>query len=277
MALPIGIMQGRLVPKEEGRFQSFPASRWRDEFPNARDAGIACIEWIYEEPHEAENPLRTDAGIAELKKLSAETGVAVRSICADYYMTKCLVTAEAKGNSEAVAHLEWLIEQAGKLGITYIVLPFVDSSSLKTPAERAALPAILAGALAKAKANGVELHLETDLPPADFAALLGNANHSHLKCNYDIGNSASLDFNQDEELRMLGPWLGSVHVKDRVKGGSTVPLGTGNADFSACFRRIKEAGFDRWFILQAARGVEGDEVAWTRQNRTFVEEWQKRV
>ena len=50
--LPIGIMQGRLVPKEGGRFQSFPAQRWRDEFANAREAGIANIEWIYEEPNE---------------------------------------------------------------------------------------------------------------------------------------------------------------------------------------------------------------------------------
>lgn len=268
----IGIMQGRLVPKEEGRFQSFPAKRWRDEFGFARDAGIDCIEWIYEEPNEAANPMRTDEGQDELKQLAGKTGVSVRSICADYYMTKCLVRPDATANEDALAHLSWLIGRARRMGITYIVLPFVDSSSLTTQAQRDALPDILAGVLEEARLANVELHLETDLPPQAFAALLKRAGHSHLKANYDIGNSASLGFDQGEELTLLGPWLGSVHVKDRVKGGSTVPLGTGNADFPTCFQKIRDAGFARWFILQAARGEEGDEIAWTAKNRRFVEE-----
>lgn len=270
--LPIGIMQGRLIPKEEGRFQSFPAQRWRDEFAHAREAGIDCIEWIYEEPHEDANPMRTDEGHAELKRLSAETGVGVWSICADYYMTRRLVRPDATADEGAVAHLTWLIGRAARLGITYIVIPFVDSSSLATDAERDALPGILAGALKEAKDCGVELHLETDLPPQAFAKLLERAGHSHLKANYDIGNSASLGYDQGEELTLLAPWLGSVHIKDRVKGGSTVPLGTGNADLPTCFRKIRDANFSRWFILQVARGKEGDEISWMKHNRKFVEE-----
>lgn len=271
MTPPVGIMQGRLVPKEEGRFQSFPAKRWRDEFVLGREAGIACIEWIYEEPNEDLNPMRSDDGQAEMKRLSAETGVSVWSICADYYMTKLLVRPDATADEDAVAHLSWLIGRAGRYGVTYIVLPFVDSSSLKTEAERAALPGILSGVLEKAKAAGVELHLETDLPPRDFAALLERAGHSHLKANYDIGNSAGMGFNQTEELTILAPWLGSVHVKDRVKGGGTVPLGTGNADIPGCFDKIRDANFARWFILQVARDVEGDETAWIKHNRQLVE------
>ena len=41
-----GIMQGRLVPPEGGRYQSIPRERWRDEFPRAQAAGIGYIEWI---------------------------------------------------------------------------------------------------------------------------------------------------------------------------------------------------------------------------------------
>ena len=215
--------------------------------------------------------MRNDEGHAELKRLMAETGVSVWSICADYYMTKRLVRPDATADEGALAHLSWLIGRAAKLGITYIVLPFVDSSSLKTEAERAALPRILSGVLSQAKAVGVELHMETDLPPRAFAALLDRAGHSHLKANYDIGNSASLGYDQGEELTILAPWLGSVHVKDRVKGGGTVPLLTGNADLPTCFRKIHDAGFSRWFILQVARGGEGDEIAWIRKNRQFVE------
>lgn len=269
--LPIGTMQGRLVPKEEGRFQSFPAQRWRDEFANARQAGTACIEWIYEEPNEDKNPLRTDEGQAEMRKLSAETGTQVWSICADYYMTRRLITPDAKADAGAVEHLSWLLERAARLGVTYIVIPFVDSSSLKTQAERDALPGAFSTLLPKAAKLGVELHLETDLPPQPFAALLEKVGHSHLKANYDSGNSSSLGFDPEEELTVLAPWLGSVHIKDRVLGSSTVPLGTGNADLPTVMRKIREADFKRWFILQVARGEEGQEVPWCAANREYVE------
>lgn len=272
----VGIMQGRLLPPFEGRFQAFPATDWRREFSLARQAGLACIEWIYEQPHAAANPLGSDDGIAEMTELSRRTGIGVWSICADYYMTAPLVGEDGAIRSEIVAHLEWLIGRAGRLGARYVVLPFVDASSLRTPAAQAALPPALRRVLPAAEAAGVELHLETDLPPGLFASVLRNANHPLVKANYDIGNSASLGYDPHEELTTLAPWLGSVHVKDRARGGGTVPLGSGNADFTTCFERIGAAGFDRWFILQAARAAAGneavDEVELARRNRRFVEQ-----
>jgi hexulose-6-phosphate isomerase len=263
-------MQGRLTPPFEGRFQAFPASSWRDEFYRAREAGLASIEWIYELPHEAENPLGTDVGLDEVRRLSDETGVRIHSICADYYMQSPLVVG---GNVQAdvVEHLKWLLGRAAALGLWYIVLPFVDQSSLRTDSDRQALKQLLAGVLPLAETLGVELHLETDLPPVDFSRLLTDVGHPLLKANYDIGNSASLGYDPDEELTLLGPWLGSVHVKDRLLNGSTVVLGTGNADFHTCFRLILAAGYSRPFILQAARGTEGDETVWISHNREFVE------
>lgn len=277
MTARVGIMQGRLLPPFEGRFQTFPAEDWREEFPRAQAAGLHCIEWIYELPHEAENPLGTDAGLAEMKVLADRTGVTARSICADYYMQRPLIGASGRADPEVTAHLEWLIGRAALLSAAYMVLPFVDQSSLKTEAERAELIRILGSILPLADRAGVELHLETDLPPTAFTALLAEVGHPRLKANYDIGNSASLGYDPDEELVALKPFLGSVHVKDRVRGGGTVPLGTGAADFAACFHRIREAGFDRWFILQVARGAEGDELEWARRNRAFVEDWVART
>lgn len=272
----VGIMQGRLLPPFEGRFQAFPATDWRKEFPLAQQAGLACIEWIYEQPHAAANPLGSDDGIAEMAALSRQTGIGVWSICADYYMTSPLVGEDGTVRSEVVAHLEWLIGRAGRLGARYMVLPFVDASSLRSPAAQDALPQALRRVLPAAEAAGVELHLETDLPPDRFTAVLRSADHPLVKANYDIGNSASLSYEPHEELTALAPWLGSVHVKDRVRGGGTVPLGTGNADFATCFERIRAAGFDRWFILQAARAAAGneavDEVELARRNRGFVEQ-----
>ena len=263
-------MQGRLLPPTEGRFQAFPAAGWREEFPRARDAGLARIEWIYEVPHEADNPLGSEAGVAELRRLAAETGVAVRSICADYYMGRLLVGADDRPDASVVEHLRWLLGRAALLGVGYMVLPFVDASSLKTDSARAAAAEALAAVLPAAEAAGVELHLETDLAPPVFAALLRRIGHPLVKANYDIGNSASLGYDPEEELTTLAPWLGSVHVKDRVLGGGTVALGTGNADFPTCFRLIRRAGFAGCFILQAARDAALSEVELARRNIAFV-------
>lgn len=267
---PVGIMQGRLLPPFEGRFQTFPAVGWRQEFGHARQAGLASIEWIYEVPHEADNPLGSDAGLAELRALMDETGVMVRSICADYYMQSRLVV-DGEPHPAMVDHLKWLIGRAAALRLWYVILPCVDASALKTPADRSAFKAVLAETLPVAAAAGVELHLEADLPPREFRAFIDDVGHPALKANYDIGNSASLGFDPEEELTLLGPVLGSVHIKDRVLRGATVALGTGNADFPTCFRLIKAAGYTRPLILQAARGAAGDEMTWTRHNREFVD------
>ena len=271
----IGVMQGRLVPPEGGQFQSFPVRRWRDEFALAKKAGLCCIEWVYEAASADINPLSTDEGLREIRRLSEQSGVAVRSICADYFMTHRLVGEDGEPDSDAAAHLRWLIGRAGFLRAIYIVLPFVDESAMRSEKERNALPAALAPVLAAAEAANVELNLETDLPAPGLVSLLDSIGHRLVRANYDTGNSAALGFNQNEELKTLAPWLGSVHVKDRTRGGGTVALGTGNANFAACFERIHDAGFDRWFILQAARGQPGDELAWVTRQREFVESQMK--
>lgn len=271
MAIEVGIMHGRLTPPFEGRFQAFPANSWRQEFHNAKAAGLSCIEWIYEKPHEDDNPLGTNDGVAEIRALANETGVRVSSICADYYMEERLIGDDASVNQSVADHLRWLIGRAGTLGVAYIVLPFVDSSSLKDDEQITALTNLLRDIAPDAHKADVELHLETDLPPKTFRALLDKVDNDAIRVNFDIGNSAALGYDPEEELTLLAPYLGSVHVKDRVFGGGTVSLGSGNADFETCFRKITEANFERWFILQVARGDDGDEVAWSIANRNFVE------
>jgi L-ribulose-5-phosphate 3-epimerase len=267
----VGIMQGRLLPPFKGRFQAFPAEGWQLEFSLARQAGLYCIEWIFEEPGQEQNPISTDGGIAEMEKLSSEHGVLVRSVCADYYMTQRLISSQGDLHKKTVSHFLWLAERIKKLGVRYVVLPFVDSSSLASEAERDGLVIFLGKILPSLEGLDLEVHLETDFPPKIFSEVMERIDHPLIRVNYDIGNSAALGFDPAEELKLLGPRLGSVHVKDRVLGGATVPLGTGNADFATCFRLISESGFDRWFILQAAREDGLDEAELAAQNRHFVE------
>jgi L-ribulose-5-phosphate 3-epimerase len=268
---PIGIMQGRLSPAVGGRIQAFPVDTWPEEFSLAREAGLDCIEWVYEADTESANPLRTDEGIAQVRLLAENSGVAVWSICADYYMTERLVTSDGVPRENAVKHLIWLLQRASLLNVRHIVLPFVDDSSLQSPQEVEGLSAVLELVLSAVDRAGVELHLETDLGPADLMVLLKRISSPLVRMNYDIGNSAALGHDPVEELTLLGPWLGSVHVKDRLRGGNTVQLGTGAADFPTCFRIICSSGFRGPFVLQAAREEGVNEVSLAIRNREFVE------
>ena len=91
-----------------------------------------------------------------------------------------------------------------------------------------------------------------------------------LRVNYDSGNSASLGYDVASELAAYGARIGSVHIKDRVRGGGTVPLGTGDADLPALFSGLARLRYQGDYVLQVARGTDGGEVEWARQNRAFL-------
>lgn len=264
----IGIMQGRLVPPESGRFQAFPRERWKEEFTLAAQVPLAYIEWIYDLYGADANSLTGD--IRQLQAASESTGVATRSMCADYFMDLPFLRCSARECAERQEFLNRLLRLAGQVGIQRTVLPFVDASRIETDEDKDTVIRVLREALPAARETGVELHLETALGPADFAALLDRIPDPMVKVNYDSGNSSSLGFAAAEEFAAYGDRVGSVHIKDRVRGGGTVPLGTGDADFAEVFRGMEGIGYTGDITLQVARSEAGHEVELARENLAFV-------
>jgi L-ribulose-5-phosphate 3-epimerase len=262
----IGIMQGRLTPPPAGRFQCFPRDTWADEFPRAAACGLACIEWIYDELGADVNPLASAAGIARMKELAARHSVVVESLCADYFMERPLVRVEPAVREERIRNLCWLLGQCHEAGIRRIVLPLVDNSRIDTAVEAGEVSEILRRVLPQAAATGVELHLESSLPPDRLAAFLASLPSTMIRVNYDSGNSASLGYDPREEFAAYGTRIGSVHVKDRKLGGGTVPLDEGDCDLATVFAELARLNYTGDFILQVARGTAGDEVGWTKRN-----------
>jgi len=266
----IGIMQGRMVPPTDNRIQCFPRDRWADEFELAAQAGLDCIEWIYDLYGADGNPLATDSGLEKLRNLSRQHKVKILSICADYFMDKPLVRASQAELEDRLDTIYWLLERGRLIGITRMVIPFVDASRIDTQAEFDGVVMLLKRVLEPTRETGIEIHLETSLAPSRFAELLSGLPDPRLKVNYDSGNSSSLGYAPQEEFAAYGERVGSVHIKDRLLGASTVPLGTGDADFTALAEGLRKVAYKGDFILQVARGASGDEVAWARQNRAFV-------
>ena len=269
-----GIMQGRLSPPEDGRFQSFPRTAWRDEFPRAKAAGLDYIEWIHDEYGRSANPIFSEAGLAELDALKREHGIATPALCGDWFMDFPLIRCTQEEQAQRERHLHELIPIAARIGANRIVLPFVDQSKIATEEEKQTVIEVLERALPIAERHNVELHLEADFNPTDFAAFLARIPHPSLKVNWDSGNSSGLGYIATEEFAAYGHRIGSVHLKDRYKkpegGVETRPLGTGSADFDDVFRAIRAIGYTGGVTLQVARGKDTEEVAFIQSQLAFV-------
>ena len=82
-----------------------------------------------------------------------------------------------------------------------------------------------------------------------------------------------LGYRPDNELATYGDRVFSVHVKDRLLGGTTVPLGTGDADLPGAFRALGRAGYVGDFILQTARADDGRHGEMLCRYRHMVRDW----
>lgn len=250
---PIGIMQGRLVPRYQNRYQAFPVGYWEAEFHIAKSLGIDAIEFILDYNDWQTNPLMSETGISQIQKTIADTGTQVFSICADYFMQAPFHSPHQQHSEEVLLKL---IEFSSKLPVRDIVIPCVDQSSLKTPENKEQLITSLRKCIKKAKEKNIFLNLETDLNPTDFRGLLEQFDSTQIKVNYDIGNSASLGYDPEEEFKAYGELISDLHIKDRILGGGSVPLGTGNARLELVFNLLKKVRFQGNICMQAARATD---------------------
>lgn len=250
-------MQGRLLPKYKGRFQAHPLGYWQDEFQIAAEFGLQCIEFIFDFNDYHLNPLWTVDGLNEIQNISKDTGTKVYSVCADFFM-ECPFHSEHQDERDlAVLTAEKLIQNCSGLGVSDIVIPCVDQSSLRSQSHIQDFTNQILKVIPLAERFGVNLALETDLDPSAFKNLLYQLNSPSITVNYDTGNSASLGFDYLEELQAYGDRISDLHIKDRLRGGGSVTLGTGDFDIEGFFSKFDLDQFNGPVILQCFRDDEG--------------------
>ena len=260
MQTNLGVMQGRLLPKYKDQYQAHPFGYWQDEFPLARQLQLNCIEFIFDFENYDLNPLMTEKGRSEIIDLSRENSINVKSICADYFMKSTLHSTDEKSVQKNIEILQRLIKASSLLNVTDIVIPCVEGSSIDNNDDLQRFVNAISGVISNAEQDNVNLSLETDLEPSKFGKLLKMLNSEKVKVNYDIGNSASLGYDPIEEFSIYGHAISDVHIKDRVRGGGSVMLGSGDADIEKCFNLLEEYNFNGPLIMQAYRDEEGVEV-----------------
>jgi hexulose-6-phosphate isomerase len=203
----------------------------------------------------------TDSGKAEIKKVIALTGVRIDFVCADIFMQQPLVRMTEEIKFQNKEYLLEILKNAKEVGAVGVEIPFVDNSSIKNETEKQEFIDAMQDAFKLAKELDIKISLETDLSPIAFKELLEQIGLDFVQANYDIGNSASLGFDPKEELDAYGQRILNVHVKDRKLGGTTVPLGTGNAKIDLIIQKLQEFGYSGGLTMQAARGENDVETA----------------
>ena len=256
----IGVMQGRLVPKYEGRYQAHPIGYWKDEFYIAKDVGLDLIEFILDFNDAEKNPLICEGGVEDILNVSKETGVNVKTICADYFMEAPFHSIDEAVAKNSISILEKLLTVSKQLGVTDIVIPCVDQSSLADASAVERFVAAITPFIGEIEKKNINLSLETDLDPKAFVNLLNNFDSKHITVNYDIGNSAALGFDPVEELDAYGDKITDIHIKDIMLSAGPVTLGEGDANLDRFFGKLAELDYQGPFIMQAYRYNEGVEI-----------------
>ena len=276
-ATKIGVMQGRLLPKYQGRYQAHPIGYWEDEFEIAASLGVDLIEFILDYNDFEENPLMSASVCKKIIEIAKQSDVKVKTICADYFMDAPLHSTDLNVATLSAAVLRELIINSRTIGVTDIVLPLVDQSSVRDSESQDQFIRAIEPFLPYLDENNMNLNLETDLDPTAFKSLLNQINSDRVTVNYDTGNSAGLGYDPEQEFAAYGDRITDIHIKDRVKNGFSVCLGQGSADFTQIFKCVQNYGYSGPFIMQAFRDDDGLEIfktqlTWLRSLIGSIEE-----
>ena len=271
----LGFMQGRLSPPVDGKIQAFPWYSWQQEFPAAQSLGLRLMEWTLDQDRLYQNPLLTPQGQQEIRHLCQVHQLAIPTLTGDCFMQAPFWKAGGQDRAALEADFIAIARACANIGIQMIVVPLVDSGRLENEQQEEALLAFMLAQAELFRELGLRIIFESDFAPGELARFIGRLPAADFGVNYDIGNSAALGYKPEEEFAAFGPRIVNVHVKDRVLGGTTVPLGTGNADFPTVFRLLREAAYTGYLIMQTARAMDDDHAGALRQYIGQIEAWAK--
>ena len=270
----IGFMQGRLSPLVDRKIQAFPWGFWRNEIPCGKNIGFNVMEWTLDQERLYENPLMTISGQKEIVSLCDTHNFSIPSLTGDCFMQAPFwKVGDAIVCNRLKTDFSEITKACSNVGIKLVVIPLVDNGSLESRYQENVLVNFLQEQESVLKRLCIRIAFESDFCPHELNRFINRLNPDVFGINYDIGNSASLGFDPVEEFTLFGNRILNVHVKDRVLGGTTVPLGEGDADFKTVYRLLQLQNYNANYILQTARDPNGQHKDVLKKYKNFVEKW----
>lgn len=251
----LGFMQGRLSPIIDNKIQAFPTKDWQFEFAKASNLGLNVMEWTVDYDCELTNPIFHENGRAKINRLKEEHCIEIPSVTADAIMQMPFWKFEGEERRKRFDYVKKFITACGYCDFKIIVIPIVDNSSIEAEEQKQVLINYFKSITQYLDNLNLKIAFEVDMPPETTRSFIEEFTPSIFGINYDIGNSASAGFIPKEEIACYGNRIFNVHIKDRKLGGTTVPLGMGDANFKETFINLKKANYEGNFIIQAARSI----------------------
>lgn len=274
----IGFMQGRLSPLVNNQIQSFPFEYWLDEFPLANDLGISCMEWTLDYPKLHKNPLLIKEYKNKILSLSQKYNIEVPSITLDCCMQRPFWKTQNKSLFKTLFDdFKLIINASNNIGANILVLPLVDNGSINSAKDFKLLKSSLASLSKILIEKKIKIAFESDYSPSKLKDFIAHFDERFFGINYDSGNSASLNFDPDEEFNQYGKRIINIHIKDRKLNGKTVRLGLGNAKFKKVFKNIIDSDYKGNLILQTARSKNNYHYKELEINLNFVKNFISRI
>lgn len=266
-------MQGRLSPMVDGKIQAFPWNHWQEEFVIAGKIGFQLMEWTLDHKDLCHNPLLTTEGQKLIAQLMDAHAIRIPSLTGDCFMQAPFYKKTGETRDALLYDLQKIIKACSSVGIQNILIPLVDNGRLENDEQKDSLLAGLESVWALLETKKIRISFESDYGPDQLAAFIEKFDPALFGITYDIGNSAALGYDPWEEIAAYGHRIINVHVKDRLLGGTTVPLSTGDADIPAALEALHRAGYQGNYMLQTARATDGDHAGVLAEYREMVAEW----
>ena len=273
MTLQIGFMQGRLCEQVDGKIQAFPWRDWQAEFPAAAAIDLHLMEWTLDHERLYDNPLMTLDGQKNIRALCHQFNVSIPSLTGDCFMQAPFWKTSGQFRTDLQSDFLAIGRACAAVGIRMMVLPLVDNGRVETSGQEDVLVNFLLEQVTFLDQHKLQVIFESDLMPTKLARFIERLPSELFGINYDIGNSAANGFNPIEEFAAYGKRVVNVHVKDRVLGGTSVPLTTGSANFNSVFAALAQEGYLGNFILQTSRAVEHNHAEVLCRYRDLTLNW----
>lgn len=255
----IGVLQGRLTPPDGRGIQFFPYENWENEFRDARKIGLNCIELLVKKGEFDKNPLSSPSGIRRINELKRGFGIGTPSVHGFY---------SKEGDYPKI--LREIIEAAHRVMAEVVLISFFEENELITENDKSLARSQLKEPLELAESCGIRLGVETETPAEELKPFIDSFNHPAIGIYYDTGNMVSMGVDVVKEIQFLQDSICGVHLKDRKIGGTSVPLGEGDADFRAALNAFKQIGYNRPFIIQGARREGVSDIELNKQYLQYI-------
>ena len=266
-------MQGRLCERVDGKIQAFPWRDWESEFPAAAAIDLQLMEWTLDQDHLYKNPLMTSIGQERINALCEQYGMAIPSLTGDCFMQAPFWKTEGTTKAALIEDFLAICRACFAVDIRMIVVPLVDNGRLDDSAQEDRLVEFFLSRRDFFAKNNVQILFECDYRPSELRRFIYRLPTEQFGINYDIGNSAGIGYDPVDEFAAYGERVLNVHVKDRMLHGTTVPLGTGNADFECVFGLLARQNYQGNVIMQTARAREGEHDIVLARYRDLVQGW----